>query len=363
MIISIRDANVTTQGRNEHIDIAKGLGILLVVFGHNWLTLNQKGELFNILFSVSMPLFFFLSGIFFNPLRLFLPTIITKIDALIKPYFVTLTLVALPDLLFGNLSLSEYVVGMFYGNGSTIKWGPLWFLPHLFIVVISAWIVCFVLENIKARRLLKHLLLVSLLLVGTLSIRFFRQVGPTDIGYLHHVLGLPFSLDILPITVCYFLLGNDLRDKVMEFRPSKQIVLVSLSVFIGLHYFFDSTIDLNERIYGNAVVSTAEALSGIYIILYLAYCLQGHKFISRFFLKLGNASLFVFIFHDFFQSNSFAAASRFLGEKHFFSVVFSFFVGSIFPVLLWSFVKRVDFLALFYLPIKSNKMIQRFVGK
>ncbi|MEO7862090.1 MAG: acyltransferase family protein [Nitrospirales bacterium] len=52
--------------RNKTVDIAKGLGILLVVFGHNWIVLHEKGELFRVIFSFHVPLFFFLSGIFFK---------------------------------------------------------------------------------------------------------------------------------------------------------------------------------------------------------------------------------------------------------------------------------------------------------
>ncbi|MGB7415939.1 MAG: acyltransferase family protein, partial [Thermosynechococcaceae cyanobacterium] len=117
MITSSKEVAARTQSRSEHIDIAKGIGILIVVLGHNWLTLNQKGELFNILFSVSMPLFFFLSGIFFNPSRSLLDTTATKIDTLLRPYFVTLTLIGISDLLLEGGSFPKYMSGVLYGTG------------------------------------------------------------------------------------------------------------------------------------------------------------------------------------------------------------------------------------------------------
>jgi fucose 4-O-acetylase-like acetyltransferase len=52
--------------RLEHIDVAKGIGIILVVLGHNWIIRTEKGELFRIIFSFHMPLFFFLSGVLFK---------------------------------------------------------------------------------------------------------------------------------------------------------------------------------------------------------------------------------------------------------------------------------------------------------
>ena len=34
--------------RNKQIDIAKGIGILLIVFGHNWVVAHDKGEMFKV---------------------------------------------------------------------------------------------------------------------------------------------------------------------------------------------------------------------------------------------------------------------------------------------------------------------------
>ena len=39
------------NGRNTTIDVAKGIGIILVVAGHNWSVLHPKGEVFRIIFS------------------------------------------------------------------------------------------------------------------------------------------------------------------------------------------------------------------------------------------------------------------------------------------------------------------------
>jgi fucose 4-O-acetylase-like acetyltransferase len=52
--------------RNNTIDIARGAGIILVVLGHNWIITHNHGELYRIIFSFHMPLFFFLSGVVFK---------------------------------------------------------------------------------------------------------------------------------------------------------------------------------------------------------------------------------------------------------------------------------------------------------
>ena len=71
------------------IDIAKGIGILLVVLAHNDLEAYAP-FLHKVIYSFHMPLFFFLSGMFFRPETPFWQLIRKRFDSLLKPYFFTL---------------------------------------------------------------------------------------------------------------------------------------------------------------------------------------------------------------------------------------------------------------------------------
>lgn len=53
------------EHRIGYIDIAKGIGILLVYIGH--CDLDYKSNLFLWIYSFHMPLFFFISGSLFTP--------------------------------------------------------------------------------------------------------------------------------------------------------------------------------------------------------------------------------------------------------------------------------------------------------
>lgn len=73
-----------TRGRSLDYDIVRGLGIVLVVWGHVWRAMEAAGLIGNdrlfariddLVYSFHMPLFFLLSGLFFRPeagLRAFL---------------------------------------------------------------------------------------------------------------------------------------------------------------------------------------------------------------------------------------------------------------------------------------------------
>jgi fucose 4-O-acetylase-like acetyltransferase len=56
----------TATKRVAYIDIAKGIGIILVVMGHNDFALISPFA-HKLIYSFHMPMFFFMSGMFFKP--------------------------------------------------------------------------------------------------------------------------------------------------------------------------------------------------------------------------------------------------------------------------------------------------------
>ena len=74
------------------MDIAKGIGILIIVYGHSWFVATSLDLMYPILASFVLPLFFFLSGVFFKPEQPFVEMAVRKADGLLKPFFFTLWL-------------------------------------------------------------------------------------------------------------------------------------------------------------------------------------------------------------------------------------------------------------------------------
>ena len=347
------------MNRNQIVDIAKGIGILFVVFGHNPIVLQPKGELFNVIFSFHMPLFFFLSGIFFKPNKSFVDTFTNKADSLLKPYFTTLLFIGIAFALITSEDIIYYSIGMLYGNGTTIKWVPLWFLTHLFAVLIFSWaLVNLFIEKLKTKNH-RIYFLVLMLVFGVMFIKYFWQIEINLYGKTYILPGLPFSLDIVFITSSYFLLGHYSSKYVLSFKPTNLIVIISMGLFIGCHYLFDRTIDLNLRVFDGYIIPTIQSLSAIYIILSMSYYAQASHIIRSALSYLGISSIFILIFHSFFQSKAYALAINYYGEKSFISISFAFLAGIIAPVLMWYIVKKSDYLSLFYMPIKSNKTFHR----
>ncbi|WP_309262425.1 acyltransferase family protein [Lysobacter arvi] len=135
--------------RNDWADIAKGIGIMLVVYGHvargvMSAKLGSESEVLRIaddvIYSFHMPLFFFLSGLFFQSsfvARGRLGMVENKVQTILYPYVVW-------SLLQGGVEvlLSKYTNGgATLSELATLAWQPraqLWFLYVLFLVFALA---------------------------------------------------------------------------------------------------------------------------------------------------------------------------------------------------------------------------------
>lgn len=153
--------------RTEWVDYAKAIGIILVVYGHVARGVYNAGIEFNeqlykladsFVYSFHMPLFFFLSGLFFY--QSFLKKgatglTLNKIDTILYPYLIWsavqgLIEVALSNYTNGNLTLTE--VFSF--------WEPraqFWFLYALFLIFS----VCCFIYSLMSQKYVGILLLVS----------------------------------------------------------------------------------------------------------------------------------------------------------------------------------------------------------
>ena len=126
------------ENRNIALDIAKGIGILLVIVGH---TAGMKHICQELIYSFHMPLFFIIAGYLYH--RQDIKTLFVKsAKRLLLPWIVALCLQALLCLLLGNkLEAWGYVQSVLFPDGTrddNMLWagihssGAVWFLPALF---------------------------------------------------------------------------------------------------------------------------------------------------------------------------------------------------------------------------------------
>ncbi len=347
--------------RNTTIDIARGIGIILVVLGHNEAVLQGKGELFRVIYSFHLPLFFFLSGVFLKDSALPGPFARSRADVLLKPYFVVLVLLGIAEMFSPHVvpvattTPLAYFSGVLYATTPTIAWTPLWFLPHLFVASLVSMAILRVTRPLPNRRAWLVLITCALLAAGIAWIDSFWQIDTARLHFmgLDKLPGLPWSLDLAFFSTACMLAGFLLGKPVAAMHFSAAGFAGAAIAFAALHFYFDETIDLNLRIYGNPLICTVQAALGIYLVLCASALLQRYAAFRRPLSYVGSASLFILLFHYTAQGRAFLALSHISGNLYLLSAA-SLAAGVLLPLAMLELVRRQRHLAALLLPLRSK---------
>ena len=329
--------------RIAYLDVAKGIGILLVVLAHNYVRISLP-DLGKFIFSFHMPFFFLLSGMLFNPNYPLLVLFRRRFATLILPYIAAIILLYSVYFFYTDLkwiTLLRRVVRSLYASGNYIEWAQLWFLPHLFLLNMFAGAL-FLLFYGRIKWLWLRLLLLAVMLwagVAFLPVYYMDEVTIARQAILLD--GLPASMDLLLITATYFLLGYELRHRVSErFFASIWTLVISGLVLISLNIIFPDRMDLFFRTYDSFSVNTLEALSGSIFILSLSSRIALKQ--NRLFAALkyfGEITILLLIFHQPTETVTFGRVML-LVENVYIAGLISFLASVGVPVLIHQFVLK-----------------------
>ena len=123
--------------RKNYLDYAKGIGIVLVVWGHSGIGLNKYISSFH------MPLFFIISGLLYSDAKSWVSFFIRKVKSLYMPYFGWNALVLLLAILIGAISMRPDKIPVVILNIALTAakvdrlLGATWFLATLFWVALA----------------------------------------------------------------------------------------------------------------------------------------------------------------------------------------------------------------------------------
>lgn len=255
-----------TGNRVHWIDIAKGLGIILVIMGHTMFPVHFAIDVFH------MPLFFFLAGLTLKHQQHFRDFLIAKINRIFIPY-----------VFFYSLILIVQFLIRYDGPG---LWFHLWFLQSMFIAILIAYAIV---SNVNSR-------------IGALICVIFLIYGWAIARFNHPI--LPLNIDRGLLSAGFVLLGYYSKPLIIRLSNlcRASILFISLlffsafsfSVYFSLKYYNPicsfSRMDLGEYSFFLCMITT---LLGILTIL------AGSIFIKKCSLLewLGRNSLVIFIFH------------------------------------------------------------------
>lgn len=321
--------------RIPYVDIAKGIGIILVVMGHNDFALISPFA-HKLIYSFHMPMFFFMSGMFFKPEIALLDFLKHRFHRVLKPFLVILSLIFFASLSFSKISLlvaGRRLIKAMFGSGYYIDWVQLWFLPHLFAVSFFAYLFYKMVKELRSKWL-GWILLSSMYAAGVWSMKLFWPFEFNVFGKVLTLHGLPYGLDIVAVSGFFFILGYELNQRRKEeWLANRLIVLVSGAFLVLLVGYFPARIDLNTRQFDSLIINTVEALTGILFMLALARQLERMGWLSSLLSYVGKASLIILLFQvpmqDFWGQKLFAIT----GDRSI-SYWLSFIAGVAGPLLI-----------------------------
>jgi acyltransferase len=285
------------------VDVTKGIGILLVLLGHNNFGSLSK----TIIYTFHMPLFFFINGYLFHYVKYKQNVhgfIYRKLKRLVVPYFITnifilctFTLLHFLKLYpsFNDNSPVENLIGVLYGNvpssnTSTVFTNSIdissWFLLSLFCASLLLYIIAYSHE--------KYGLPASIIL-SSLFILF-------GFGISKYIF-IPWGLDIACVSIIFMFSGYLINYYKISWPYDKSkslyyilIYILLLSIVISINGY----VDMSLRIYSNLVLFGIGGLLGTYVIIEFAkkICIN-ESVLIRLLTFLGKNSLIIFIFQLF----------------------------------------------------------------
>jgi fucose 4-O-acetylase-like acetyltransferase len=323
------------EKRVEYVDIAKGIGITLVVMGHNDFALISPFA-HKLIYSFHMPMFFFMSGMFFKPDIPFWTFVRQRFHRVLRPFLFMVLFIFFMSISFSKVSIleaSRRLVKAMYGSGQYLDWVQLWFLPHLFVVSLFAYL--FV-RGIRQRLLfrLRWAILIVLYVISVFSIKLFYPFELNLLGKDFTLYGLPFSLDLVLISGFFFILAYELNQtQYASFLESLWLLLIAALALTFLVWYFPAKIDFNIRWFDSLPINTIEALLGILVIVAISKQMERISMLSSVFKYLGQASLIILIFQvpiqDYWGQKLLALTNNLS-----FSYWVSFLAGVIGPIII-----------------------------
>lgn len=273
-----------STNRLNVIDVAKGIGMILVIFAH----VNYTPELLVLIYSFHMPLFFLISGMMYNKDKYpdFKSFLKRRMKTLIIPYvyfaFFSIVYVFISEKMFPQLFdipgekyiryLTQIVISNWSGTHAN---EPLWFVLCLFLVEILYYFI----SKKKVRFIIPVCFLLSccgwVLESGMLN--FDNKL-------------LPWSMDSALFALSFYAIGNlssgFVKNTIQKIKNHKygKVICIGLIILFTIAWLpptlINGKITMGSKILNNGFLLYLNGVLGTIIILLISILLEKSKFLA-----------------------------------------------------------------------------------
>jgi len=315
--------------RESWVDYAKAIGIILVVYGHvarglhnSQITMNEHFYKLadNFVYSFHMPLFFFLSGLYFVKSfnkRTTKEFVFSKIDTIVYPYILWSLIQGLTE-----ATLSAYTIGtVTYAEVFALLWQPraqFWFLYALVLIFLFSTIIY---RYFKINKTSIFLLISFVLLISK--------------SYLPWTL---FSNYIFTFLI-YFALGMFFQENNIKTKLGKTSVAVCITLlFLTSQYLTLWQAELFRNV--TVITSLFNSMISISFVVVISLLLSKFNFVT---LRLiGISSMAIYLLHILAGSSVRVALQKIAGTNLYeIHIVMGLFTGVFAPILLVYLSKKI----------------------
>lgn len=272
---------VPAAGRIDALDVAKGIGMILVVFAH----INYTPAILIPIYSVHMPLFFLLAGVVFRREKYpaFRGFLISRLKSLLLPYlFFCLAPIAASlileritgmTLLVKNGFLDALWETLIARSSATVVNPPLWFVPCLLAVEILYYFI----SKLKKPA-------VAVVCAALASLGWLLESG------LIPSIPLPWSLDSALFALSFYTTGNlcapYLKTAVVRIREHRRKILICLGILLLCVLIWypaaraNGKISMGSKILNNGFLLYLTGVAGTVGILAVSILLEKSGFLK-----------------------------------------------------------------------------------
>lgn len=254
-------------GRNEMVDVSKGLAILLMVIGHSGLPLVFH----DFIYSFHMPFFFIISGVLYKGQYNLRDYFYNKVKKLLIPFLLYATINIILRSMYYNESIITYIFRHSYSGCES----ALWFLPILFLASMTNHVV-------RNKYYLPFLILLAMALSSFLSL---------------NNISLPWSLSILPLSIAFVFIGRlyNIIVYYVDNNNGKKLLLASIVsvivIFMVSHYY---TLECKDNTLSEPIVIlVVTAVIGSIMLLCISKFLKKLNKVNRLLSYIGKNTMLI----------------------------------------------------------------------